>query len=599
MHFKQIRSTLKFYLNLLLLKTDYWFMKNKISLIACIVIISVFFTYRISYTHFKSEKPVMMTSWDALGYYIYLPAIFIYHDVSDLEWFPEIDKKYDVSGGWFYQARKMDNGKYFFKYLGGVAILQSPFFFIGHQIAGITNYKQDGFSAPYQYAIAFGVLFYFLLSLFLLRWVLLRYFNDITVSITLLLLILASNSIQYIAIDGGQSHGFIFPLYVLLLFTTIKWHEKPGKLWAALTGLIIGIAAISRPTEMIMIFIPLLWNTHTKEAAKAKWQLVKEHKTHLIWLAVFGFIGILPQLIYWKIATGSFIFDVGSKWDFLSPHFRVLFGWEKGWFIYTPVTILFVVGFFFMKKFPFWKSVLTFCLLNIYIIIAWHHWRYGGSYSTRALVQSYPIFALPLAAVIDRIRTKKWEIVIYVVGLYLIFVNLFQIDQYNKTILHYDDMNRKYYGSIYLNPNPDPLDMSLLDTDECLTNEKDFSVTNLIDFDNNFAIKVAYNSSSFLMSQKINNPGTEENWIKVQASIKAERGFGSSYIQSELQIGDSIKKTRIRIFSPISKPGQFNDYEFYLKVPEIKSEGEIRFYISTLEEFEGSLRRLKVDWLRK
>jgi hypothetical protein len=31
------------------------------------------------------------------------------------------------------------------------------------------------------------------------------------------------------------------------------------------------------------------------------------------------------------------------------PHFRVLFGGEKGWFIYTPITILFIVGLFLMR----------------------------------------------------------------------------------------------------------------------------------------------------------------------------------------------------------------------------------------------------------
>ena len=158
-----------------------------------------------------------------------------------------------------------------------------------------------------------------------------------------------------------------------------------------------------------MLFIPLLWNTHTKQANKTKWNQVKLNYNHIVYVLMFGFIGVLPQLIYWKYTSGSFIYDVGSKWTFLNPFFRVLFGWENGWFIYTPITILFVVGLFFIKKFPFKNSILVFCLLNIWIIISWFDWKYGATYSTRALVQSYPVFAFPFTAIIERILQKKWR----------------------------------------------------------------------------------------------------------------------------------------------------------------------------------------------
>jgi hypothetical protein len=98
---------------------------------------------------------------------------------------------------------------------------------------------------------------------------------------------------------------------------------------------------------------------------------------------------------------------MGSKWYFLFPFFRVLFGFENGWFVYTPITILFVLGFFFIKEYPFRKAVIAFCLLNIWIIISWSDWKYRGTYSTRALVQSYPVFAFPLTAIITKILSKN------------------------------------------------------------------------------------------------------------------------------------------------------------------------------------------------
>ena len=576
-------------------------MKKAISLIACSIICVVLAQYRLSNSDIVSgNSPLKITTWDAFGYYIYLPSICIYQDIKELKWLAEIDKKYAVTGGNGYQAIKLDNGKYTFKYLGGVAILELPFFLAGHFIAKCSGYAQDGFSPPYQYALGFGVLIYCLLAVFLLRKILLLYFSDLTTGITLLLVCLGTNFIQYAAVDNGQSHAYIFPLYVLVMYTTIQWHKKPRKLWAILTGYIIGIATICRPTEAIMLFIPLLWNTHTKEAARQKWVMVKQHKSHIIFAAIAGITGILPQLIYWKITTGSFLYDVGSKWEFLAPHFRVLFGWEKGWFIYTPVTIFFILGMFFMKEFPFKKSVAWFCFLNIYIIIAWHDWRYGGSYSTRALVQSYPVFALPLAALIEKVNATKWRWLFYTVSTYLLLVNLFQVNQYDRAILHYDEMNRKYYGRIYLNPHPSPVDMSMLDNDEIISDETKFTKKVIVNKDSTFPIHCPANSSVTLVEAKIDDDAVSEKkvWLKVDCEIFS-KGFWPASLDAQLRIGDSVKHTRIRLSNVISPDGKANAYAFYMSVPKYFSRSNFRLYIVSPADFEGSVNKIKVTGFEK
>lgn len=565
-------------------------MKNKLSILACIIISIGLLLYRAEYSNMQpGNPPLKVTVWDAFGYYIYLPSLYIYKDATHLNWLTEIDKKYGVTGGNGWQAEKLDNGNYVFKYLGGVAILETPFFFIGHFIAKHSDYPQDGFSPPYQYALGFGVVFYCILAIFLLRNILRRYFSDSTTAVTLLLVCLATNFIQYASIDNGQSHGYIFPLYVFVLYTTLQWHHRPKVIWAILTGYIIGLATISRPTEAIMLFIPLLWNTQTKDAAKEKWRMVKEHKGHIALAATAGLIGILPQLIYWKIVTGAFLYDVGSKWEFLNPHFRVLFGWEKGWFIYTPITLFFIIGMFFIKQYPFRKSVLWFCLLNIYIIIAWDDWRYGGSYSTRALVQSYPLFALPLGAFIERISKHKWEWAFYVLAAYLLFVNLFQLYQYNRTILHYDDMNRRYYGSIYLNPHPTPLDMSLLDSNVILANETSYTKEAIHNSDT--ALHFAGNAVLF---ETILKGGNNTTYIKTEATIKAPNCLWQSYLHMELRVGDSLKHARVRLFSPISVNDDYNDYVFYVQVPAYFQQGSIKVYLTAAGNFDGIVKHISV-----
>jgi hypothetical protein len=402
------------------------------------------------------EKPLRLTTYDALGYYMYLPSTIIYNDATQLKWLPAIDSQYTVIGGWQYQTIKEKNGNFVFKYLGGVALMELPFFLVGHAVAKMTHYPPDGFSAPYQYALLMAAFFYAFLGLFLLRRFLLFYFDDKTVAFTLLLLTLATNWVQYVAVDSAMSHVYIFPLYALILLLSKKWQEKPSSKTAFFIGLTIGLATICRPTEAIMLFIPLLWHKHTKVAATAKWAQVRRNKSHVFITILGGILAVLPQIIYWKIASDKFIVDTGSKWVFLNPYFRVLFGFEKGWFVFTPVTILFVLGLFFIKKYPFSKAVITFCLLNIWIIIAWDDWHYGASYSCRALMQSYPVFALPLAIFIEKIMLSRWKSIFYTLFFYFIIVNLFQIYQYNANIIRFDENNFDYYKSIYLNPYAQP-----------------------------------------------------------------------------------------------------------------------------------------------
>lgn len=578
-------------------------MRNIYSFIACCAVSIILLHYRASHPDLRTDTPLKVTTWDAFGYYMYLPSVFIYQDMTDLQWLPEIDSTYSVTGGTLYQAHKGENGKYVFKYLGGVSIMETPFFLLGHLIARNTKYEADGFSPPYQYAIAFGAVFYCILAIFLLRKLLLRFFNDQSTAISLVLLVTATNLIQYVSVDSGMSHAFIFPLYVFIIFATIKWHSKPGILWASLIGLTIGLATICRPTEAIMLFIPLLWDTQTREAAKAKWNLVKSNKSHLFIAIIFGLIGILPQLIYWKIASGSFVYDVGSKWVFLNPFFRVLFGWESGWFIYTPITIFFILGFFFIKKYPFRKAVIVFCLLNIWIIISWFDWRYGATYSTRALVQSYPLFAFPFTALIERINLKKWRYIFYVLGLYLIGVNLFQLNQYYDTVLHYRDMNRSYYSRIFLKRHPSPLDMSLLDTREFLKNENDYDRSVLLQNDSIFKVQCSYESAGDLVEtsvvQSMLNQAEAGAWVRIESRIRVQDGFADSYLNCDLQSGDSLKHSKIRLFSPISLSGETNSYAFYLKIPRDFDPFTLRLYISTMGNFMGNIEEIRIIYLRK
>lgn len=422
------------------------FLKNKFSFFALCLIAIVFIYERNEYSNQDRLLPIKVTTWDALGYYLYLPSTIIYHDVRTLTFYDSIEIKYNLQGekNNFYQFQKNKTGFYSGKYFIGVAVLQLPFFLIAHVIA-IRYGEADGFSSIYQKGIAYGAMIWVFSSLIFFRRFLLKYFSDLIVGIGLILGLLATNAVQYIAIEGGQCHAWIFPLYVYLIILTESWHRNKSALKSIGIGAIVGLGILCRPTEGVMLFIPLLWGFNKNEFVS----FLKRNRLHLV-RATISMIAVLSlQVFYWKYTTDQWIFDVGSKWDFLTPHFRVLFGEEKGWLIYTPICWLIILGLVRIKHEKFNASVKIFMLTNIWIIIAWHVWRYGASYSTRALVQSTPIMMLPMLTIIKEMLQSKLKLLWYTLYLYFLCLNLFQIYQYNNGILHYDRNTYEYYWRVY------------------------------------------------------------------------------------------------------------------------------------------------------
>ena len=80
------------------------------------------------------------------------------------------------------------------------------------------------------------------------------------------------------------------------------------------------------------------------------------------------------------------------------------------------------------------------------------------------MIESLVILALPLAALTERILRsgyllKSVFILILVTGISL---NLFQSWQYNKAIIHWDSMNKKYYWKVFGKTKISDEDLNLL-----------------------------------------------------------------------------------------------------------------------------------------
>ena len=380
-----------------------------LGLLACygLMIYAGFFFYP-KWTKGGSEAII---SWDVSGYYTYLPAILIYNDLRECKFQKEIGEKYSPTPH-FESARLYNhtNGR-IMQYNCGLAIAMLPHFLISHSFASITKlYPADGFSFPYQIGLGIGMFFYSILGLYLLRKILLNYFSDKVVAITLLFLITSSALLNYLAIDQAQANCFLFTLYCFIIYLTIKFYKSPKKWLAFILALLCGFATLIRPTDIICILIPLLWGVNSLDELKnriAFWI----NKKNWIFIGMIGFL-IFPslQFFYWKYVLNEWFAysyrDQGFSW--FQPHiYPFFFSFKSGFLAYSPSMILAYTGlWWFIKNGRSRFIILLLIFISHYITTAWDVIDYGW-YSGRAMIQYFPLLAFPVASLIEYISLKR------------------------------------------------------------------------------------------------------------------------------------------------------------------------------------------------
>ncbi len=564
-------------------------MRQHFSIIAFLLCCSVIIGTALWYPKWEKPQTEATLSWDVMGYYLYLPAAIIYKDLKTLSFKDKILETYRPTSG-FYQAFQHESGNFVMKYPIGMAILYLPFFLIAHFLAGLLGFPTDGFSLPYQMGISWGSIFMAFMGLLMMRKVLRLYFSELAVGISLLLLVAATNYLNYTAIDGSMSHNWVFTLVAILVWQTIKWYQQ-STLWNSLwIGCCIGLAALSRPTDILIALIPVFWGIKHLSEFKDRILFWRKQWKYLFFIVVVVLaIGSL-QLFYWKYASGDWLVysyeDQGFSW--LSPHVKeVLISYRKGWLVYTPIMLLALIGFVALYKkhrFLFWGTFAYF-LIHFYITSAWDIWWYGGAFGQRALIQAYPVLLFPLAAFLEGgigvnerltlskpLTRKAVRLVIPIFGIFCIWLNCFQTYQAHSAGFEVDAMTKAYYWRLFGNTNPTELDKKLLDTKEDFQGER---VTVTLVYKNDFeeakgeAItkEKALSGKQALLSNSITEytPSIDiplspqpKKWLRVQAHFYTPQKEWEVWRMTQLIVQfekgeEIIKKRMIRVYRQIGE----------------------------------------------
>ena len=436
--------------------------KNLYSIIAIALILITYVWYVVN-TH-NYSKPETVIWADVKCYYAYLPATFVEKDYT-----MQFLSNPDAANKHMYRAKKIPDERYVGKTSMGLSMMYAPFFFVAHALADTIGYEANGFSVPYAFALVFSCIIYLAIGFFLLRAVLLRYFKDKIVAITLIIIGLTTNLFWYATMEAPMSHGYSFVLYCAFLYLMEKWQEKQGWGVTLLMGLVVGLISLIRPTNAVIIIVFLLYNITNFKEIKTRVRLFLGNYWKIIVMAAGVFIVWLPQLLYWKSVTGSWFFYsyVGEQFYFDDPKIlSVLFSFKKGWLVYTPVMAFAIIGMGMLWKTnkKYFYPVLLFSIINLYIISCWWCWWYGGGFGMRALIESYAILAIPLATFLAWLARQKMPIRIplCIVVLAIAAQSTFHSIQYHYGSIHHSWMTKEAYFDSFWRVRPSKEFKSLL-----------------------------------------------------------------------------------------------------------------------------------------
>jgi hypothetical protein len=432
---------------------------------------------------FSQLDLTLQIRWDAAGYYFYLPAIVLHGDPGLSEaWVDQAFHDYYFSDT-RYQFNPQPDGKQVIKYPSGLAILYAPGFFVGHLYALASDaYPADGFSPPYSVAVSLWCLLLISSGVFLFFAFLQRLFSPFTAFLTTAALLLGTNFLATAFLSPLMPHGLLFFMYVLLLSFTAKAVDGNSFRHAVAAAIVFALIALSRPSEMVALILPLVYGWGAGRGLLAKGGLLRGATARKRWLVLVGVIAVMGgiQLVYWKTTTGSWLYysydNPGEGLDFWSPHLREsLFSFRKGWWLYTPLALIAIVGLFHpaLSRRGWRAGALLFMLLTIWIVSSWTTWWFAGSFGQRAYVQSYAVLFLGLATLIEvareSVKPLKWAAAIGL--LLLIALNLFQTWQFTSGILPDDRITEAYYNAVFLRTEKPENAEQLLSVDRCTNGE--------------------------------------------------------------------------------------------------------------------------------
>jgi hypothetical protein len=289
-----------------------------------------------------------------------------------------------------------------------------------------------------------------------LRRLLLRQFSDGVAAATLAVVTFATSLFHYGTYDSSYSHVYSFFLFTAFMAQTDTWYRGPRRATPWLLGITAGLIVLTRhPNALFLLVFPLYGVTGGVGAG----HLIQEFRRRvpeLLKIALAATLVVAPQLLIYFLATGRpLISSYGSLgFNFAAPRlYDVLFSVQKGVFFWAPILLVGVAGLIASRGMArsFALAGGLFLIVNTYLIASWWDWQFGGSFGHRGFVDSYPLLALGVATVFDRMaRHTVWMVAASLIVFAAVLVSTVQMFQYWYHIIPMSDTTWEQYRAVFM-----------------------------------------------------------------------------------------------------------------------------------------------------
>lgn len=347
---------------------------------------------------FQTPFQSSIRGWDDSFYYFWLRSFFV-------------DGDFDFSNEIYYcdtldedarqQALSMpltEKGYLPNKYPIGWALSSAPWYLFGDLVTRIVNFfggklLTDGYGPFYQLMIMSGQWIYAWLSLFFIYKISCQFLDKDNAFFAVAIIWSGSALFYYQNIQLSMAHNLSFFAITGCYWVTllIKENTKSLFLWIVL-AVLSALVILSRLQGIVYLLYPavVLWALFYKD---------RKLYPYLIVFIFMGIIALLPQLFVWKILYGQYLPYTyqGEGFNWLTPDFTgVLFSPFHGWFYWTPIIFISLIGFaswtWRVKNMEAatWSIAL---LITVYLNASWHDSAFGASFGARAF-EGATLFAI-------------------------------------------------------------------------------------------------------------------------------------------------------------------------------------------------------------
>lgn len=410
--------------------------------------------YIVVYATGLAPRPVRS---DGFSYFVYLPSWFLFHDTT----LASVAR--DCCGGDFPDYTAIERWPGTRRWVNahpiGAAIMQIPAFLAAHALTRWSNLTPDGFSLYYQHGAGLAGLAWIVAGLWVLRGLLLRHFGDAVTAATLLTLLLGTNLLHYATFDSSYSHPYSFFLLAAFLALTERWYREPSRQVSVLLGVVAGLIVLTRHTNAMFLLLFPFYGMPVTTDFRTRARVLASNVRELAVMAGVGFVVLAPQLALYYQATGRLLVSSYGEQAFYfgSPQIHgVLLSARKGLFFWSPVLLLAVAGMGLLLRSPnlsraFVVPGAVVLAIHTYIIASWWDWQFGGSYGHRGFVDTLPLFAVGLAGFLAwAARRRSTLFAAAAVCALCCALSVFQMLQYWRRIIPFNDMTWEHYTSIFL-----------------------------------------------------------------------------------------------------------------------------------------------------